>query len=301
MAWGAPAHADPALVAVLPMTSTSRSLQLYETATAAALAKGLASPDRTLQLLRSAKAVPAQAAVIVDGRIIEKADDHLQLEVRIRDAGTGRNLGAAASRVGRATDLDQLVGELAGKLDPLLRHALAPREPYRLPTTIVQGERQPAPPSATVSAAPQLLIVPASGQAAKGVVEVRRPATAGAVQLAQRLALRFQVRSEIQEGAGLLVVANALRQAGAPYALMLHLKKVDFSYSGVLSARGTVRVLVVDAAGRAVIDKTVETGTVVGNRGDRHRALVYLVTEQALDMVSPQLRKLRFGDSRSSS
>jgi hypothetical protein len=85
--------------------------------------------------------------------------------------------------------------------------------------------------------------------------------------------------------------SSEIAGASAEYALMIQVKKVAFTWRGVLSARGKVRVLLVDRQGQARYDRTLHTDTLVGSRGDRHAALVGFVTEQAIDIAYPALRR----------
>lgn len=86
-------------------------------------------------------------------------------------------------------------------------------------------------------------------------------------------------------------VKAELARTGAVYALLHEVDSVDYTWRGVLTARGTFRILAVDGAGRARVDEWLETDTLVGSRGDRHAALLGFVARQAADMVAPRLRK----------
>jgi hypothetical protein len=57
----------------------------------------------------------------------------------------------------------------------------------------------------------------------------------------------------------------------------------------VLSARGTVRLVVVEPGGRLLLDRRLQTDTVVGSRGDRHDALVRFVLRQVFEIAGRDL------------
>ena len=72
---------------------------------------------------------------------------------------------------------------------------------------------------------------------------------------------------------------------------MMEVRSVSFEWRGVLSARGRVRIVLVDRTGTSLHDEIVETDTLVGSRGDRQAALIAFVAEQALDIIYPALRR----------
>jgi hypothetical protein len=83
----------------------------------------------------------------------------------------------------------------------------------------------------------------------------------------------------------------ALAQAGAAYGLILDVRDIRFSWSGVLLGRGEVRAIMFDARGYRVYDSARGTDTVVGSRGDHHAAVVRFVLEQATDIFAPELAR----------
>ena len=88
-----------------------------------------------------------------------------------------------------------------------------------------------------------------------------------------------------------MAARSEMRASRADYAVMLDVRRVDFGWRGVLTARGKVRVLLVDGSGTALYDQVVRTGTVVGSRGDRHGALIRFIVAQAVDIAFPRLRE----------
>lgn len=290
------AQAQAQEVVVLPMTSTAKKLRLYERAISAALAQELSAATKSKVLsIASASEVPKSALLIIEGRLVAKGRSKVLMEARVRSAKTGRAIATLATAPTSTINLDALVSKLAVRLVPAIRKGLRPPPPIVLPTVIVRptaespGETPSLPRPARI---PDMLLIPAAGSAANGVVSVRDPATASAQAMLGRLGFHSTTSRSFE---GLQDVPGALaemRRAGARFLLMINVREVQFSYRAVLSARGTVQVAVIGADGVPVFAKTVSTDTVVGSRGDRHQALVYQVASQALDMLLPEFRKL---------
>ncbi len=291
-----PAQAEKQLVVVLPMTSTVKRLQLYERAIASALAQELKRMSgKSVQSASSASEVPKSATLIIEGRLVAKGRRKVLMEARVREAKTGRALATVATKATTTANLDTLVAKLAERLLPAIRQGLTPPAPTHLPAVQVTAPNAAegiSPALANQTRPPDLLLVPASGSAARGVVSVREPATASAQAMLPRLGFRV-VTSKTFEGLENVPGAIAETQKlGARFVVMINVREVQFSYQGVLSARGTVQVAVVGIDGVPFFAKTVSTDTVVGSRGDRHQALVYQVASQGLDMLLPEFRKL---------
>jgi hypothetical protein len=138
-----------------------------------------------------------------------------------------------------------------------------------------------------------ILLIPATGSAAAGVVSVREPATSSAQAMLPRLGFRVTTSSSGQGLDNVPAALAELRRSGARFLVMMNVREVKFSYRGVLAARGSVQVAVIGVDGVPVFAKTVSTDTVVGSRGDAHVALVYQVASQALDMLLPEFRRLK--------
>ncbi|MCP4449777.1 MAG: hypothetical protein GY811_31265 [Myxococcales bacterium] len=118
------AQAQVAEVAVLPMTTLAREM---------ATLLGVA-----VQAVSSPADVPKRTKLIVDGRLLQRDNDKVEIEVQVRRASTGRPIATVSSGVGAATDIDRLVGQLVATLRPLLEQALT-AAPFILPTTVVRG------------------------------------------------------------------------------------------------------------------------------------------------------------------
>ncbi len=289
------AHAQSEQVAVLPMTTTSRSLRIYRNAIPVALAAEMTTllgvPVRAVS---SAAEVGKRTTVIVDGRLVARSRDRVQLDVQVRRANTGHAVATISSDVANATDIDRLVGELAIALRPVLAKALTP-EPFHLPTTVVKGtavsQEEAADANAVSPTRAEVLLLPAAGRAADGMVAVREPATQAAAHTLARMGLSVGTSTRHEGIANPVEVVAEMRALGSKHALMVQVLSVQFSYATVLSARGRVRVVLIAEDGLAVLDTKVSTDTVVGGRGERHQALVYRVAEQALDMVQPKIKR----------
>ncbi len=288
-------------VAVLPITTGSKALRIYRNAIPAALAAELSTRlGAKVKAAMSASEVPAQTRVLIDGRLVSLKGDKVQLDVHVRRSATGRTVATLSSDVAPITDIDRLVGQVATALIPAIEKARI-AEPIRLPTTVVRGSavrgaavRNPAESAAAVAPAiapkAQLLLVPASGEAAKGMVDVREPATQAAWHMLSRYGV-VGAPSSLGTDATAVAIAEEMRVQKTPLSLVVRVVSVDFAFSTVLAAKGRVRVFLIGADGLPVVDTTVSTDTVVGSRGDRHQALVYRVAEQALDIAAPKLMR----------
>ncbi len=285
-------HASAQEVAVLPVTTRAKELRIYRNAIPAALASELTTRlGVTVKAVPSATAVSKETRVLVDGRLVTVTGDLVQLDVVIRRASTGRRVATISSGVAAITDVDRIVGQVATSLIPALQKARS-QEPIQLPTTIVRGtvEKGASPEAGPAKAPkPHVLLLPAHGEAAKGMVEVREPATHAAAHMLSRYGLVVaHSRSHATTPNPVAAVAE-MRSFGAPMSMMVRVVSVDFAFSTVLAAKGRVRVVLMGQDGLAILDTTVTTDTVVGSRGDRHQALVYGVAEQALDMAAPKI------------
>jgi hypothetical protein len=88
------------------------------------------------------------------------------------------------------------------------------------------------------------------------------------------------------------MAARLAQRENALYAVLVVIEGVSFSWKGVLTARGKVRVDVVGSGGDVLMSQRYRTGTLVGSRGDRHDALIYFVAEQGAAMAFPRLRQV---------
>jgi len=136
-----------------------------------------------------------------------------------------------------------------------------------------------------------MVVLRAGGRVADGVVEVARPATQAALDFATRLG--FEAIEAHEQGLLRPEDAEALLASyGAKYAMTVQIGGVAFSWAQrVLTARGRMRIAILDRRGSEVFDRWLRTDTVVGSRGDGHAALVYFVAEQAGYIAQPLVEK----------
>lgn len=316
MAGGAAAESK-ATVAVPPLDTSDDSLRIYAKPVADAIATSLRKTGGfEVESIDYSGAVPVRVKLVLLGRIVANADDTVSLEVRIHDPERGARMAFVSSSKRALTAIDELAVEVAGELGPRVVKALAVQAdrtkvendiaegtgPIQLPEAVIQGEldappRTDAEPAGSSAAArPKLIVFTAAGQAAGGTVPVDGIVTRAGYVLASRLG--FQPVATALEGVVEPERAVPEMKAGdAKYGLMMYVKSIDFDWHGrVLSARGKVRVLIVNVLGQAIYDETIKTDTVVGSQGDRHAALVRFVAVQARDIVEPDIRRLMAGN-----
>lgn len=323
--WAARASAEPdaAVVAVLPLAAADAPMRIYGPPVASTLAERLGNQrGLRVEALSLSGVLPAQVDLVIDGRIVTAPSGEVLLEARVRDPARGITMAAVATGARPLAEIDRLTAELATALAPRLHAAAAAR---RAAAARQRNAHQPGAQNSDATGTggtntadqdaagetrsrpqdaqgklpagharaprPALLVFGAVGQAAGGTIPVEPDATLAS----QRLASRLGRRPVAAAARGIVSPADAtqaLRKTGATHALMLQVQDVEFAWSGVLMARGRVRAILVDASGRAIYDRTHRTGTLVGNRGDRHAALVRLVMDQVTDVFAPEMRRV---------
>lgn len=315
------AHAgdDAGAVAVLPLTSAKPSLALYGVPVARVLAVQLrkSAGGSTVETVSGGAALPKRIAWVIDGRIVDRPGGKVVLEARLRDPDLGSALGQVVTRPGKLTEIDRLARDLAHALAPLLERARRDRgRAHGASAHRTAGAGVGAGAGAETSggaAAAATHQAPAGGGArgrasapadprpallvghAAGDTRTHLPIDAIVAGSARAMAARLGFRPMTAALSGIArpaVVSAALRGAGAHYALLTRLVAIDFSWRGVLTAHGTVRVTLVDASGNALYDELIDTDTVVGSRGDSHSALLGFVARQAMDIARPAIHRL---------
>ncbi|MCG8419890.1 MAG: hypothetical protein MJE77_18310 [Proteobacteria bacterium] len=308
------------IVAFLPLSTQDSRTKIYSKPVADEVAGHLryrlAKQGRfRIESVSSSGTVPPRVHFIVDGRIVTRSARRISLEAHIRDPDSGRRLAVVATSTRALTRIDELASDLADKLAPdVIRAAGELRgragAPIIMPETVIDGvidsngaddtgTALPVdPPEADGDGRPPLVVFDAIGRAAGGTVPVDAVATDAGYVLASSLGFR-PVANRKRGIVRSAMARDVLRQTGARYGLMIDVLAIDFSWDGVLLARGTIRVVVVDLGGKVIYDRVARTDTLVGNRGDRHAALVRAVMVQARDIVIPQLTAL-FADKRPS-
>ena len=309
------AHAgdDAGAIAVLPLTSATRSLALYGVPVARALAVELRKDagGSTVETVSGGAALPKRIAWVIDGRIVDRPGGKVVLEARLRDPDLGSALGQVVTRPGKLTQIDRLARDLAHELAPLLERARRGRAQAHSAAAAgsatgtgagsdsaaasrIHQPGDPAEPggasAAAATARPALLVGHAAGD-----TSTHLPIDAIVGGSARDMAARLGFHPTVAALTGIASPAQvtaALRGAGARYALLTRLESIDFAWRGVLTAHGTVRVTLVDAAGNALYDELIDTDTVVGSRGDSHSALLGFVARQAMDIARPAIHRL---------
>lgn len=275
-------------IAVLPMVANDASLEIYSSPVAREVGRHLREAlEIEVRDLADAGSVPAVIDLVIDGRINKIDDRTITLEARVRNAAISRAIGAVTSGERKLVEIDSAARDLALKLAPIIRdwRREQPSDPYRLESASRPAARLASSPD------PLLVVLRATGTAADGVIPVQEQASQAVFAFANRLGVRSIATSQQTGDIDRVKVANVVRSSRARYGLTIQIEKVRYNFRGVLSARGRARIRLIDRDGEVVVDRSVGTDTVVGARGDRHSALVYMVAEQALDIAAPTLRK----------
>lgn len=287
--FAATAHADES-VAVLPWTSSSSDLAVYGEPVARELVSRLGkTPGLSIRAIGKSDRVPDDVSLVIDGRIVGK-NGKVRLEARIRDPELGRAMATERTRMVPLAKLDVLAVELSKALSASLEKAIRSKKSAAKAIEISQPKRAVGPAVKTEMRQRRMIVVRVAGRVAGGVVPVTAPATQAAVQLARRLGY---VPVPVEER-GLLTVEQAralLAQHDADFALVLYVDSVEFRWRRVLTARGRVRVALLNRSGATNFDRSFVTDTLVGSRGDGHAALVYFVVEQIGYAAQPLLAK----------
>lgn len=293
----AAAEERPGRVAVLPFI-TDEGLAIYGMPAAEAVAKQLRAAGLAVDALTLTGPVPARVGLVVDGRIT-RSGKQVTLEARVRDPRRGTvAVDTVATRAAQLAEIDRLADELASKLDSKLRVALgqqarlaeldkrakdAGQKVIRGPAIVIHTPRIDAEIERENDHRPRMLVFHAGGDDGEIV-------TRFGYWLAERLG--YAPVTSTHEGVppGETVLAE-LQRTGAELALMIDVRKVDLDWDGVLSARGRVRVVLVDRSRQILFDRTARTGTLVGSRGDGPDALVHYIAEQTIEIVMPHLKR----------
>lgn len=282
------AHADDgdAAIAVLPLEAADERLAIYGLPVAKVLAGKLAQAvDQPVVAWSAGGTLPKRIELVVDGRIVRLGGDAVILEARLRDPGRGQASAQIATGKAPLTQVDRLADELAQKLvielDRVRREGRT-RQLQRKVTQVVEpANRTTADVPRNQEATNPIMLI---------VADREQIVTDAMAELVRRLGFEPRLAS-FRDIAGPKAVQKELRTSGARYALLHKVESVDYEWQGVLTARGTVRVVLVDEAGRARYDRMIATDTLVGSRGDRHAALLGFLARQVTDAAWPRLRK----------
>ena len=282
-----------AQVVVLPFVTTDDELVIYGKPVADAVARGLSKGGPPISVAREQG---ARADLAVELRASRQRRGKVRVEAVVRDAETGVTLSRVGGRSTSVGDLDVAAADLARKLRaPLVaavdeRGRRQARERAEVAAAPIDPEiGRPPSPGRVADIRPTVVVYQPEGLAAGGTLPVRSVATSALVGLLTQLGYRAIISSNLGVGP-VDVAAGSARSAGARATLMLYVYSVDFGREGVLTARGSLRLMAVAPDRRVLVDRTLETGTVVGSRGDRHDALLRMVLAQAMEMSRKESR-----------
>lgn len=288
----ATAGADGPRIVVLPFVTSDEELVIYGKPVADAVARGLRGLGEVAVGV-GGDVGAGRADLVVELRIA-RARGKVKLEGTIRDAEVGQAAARVAARPVALADLDQAAAELAKSLARPVGDATTGRSQRQsdekaavkaLPAATAQP---PPAPVRQPDFRPAVLVFQPEGQVAGGQVQFRDVTIGTLAKLLDGLGYRAILASRV----GFVPPAEAAREASAAHAratLMTQLHDVDFTWSGVLVARGAMHLVLVGADGKVLINREIETDTLVGSRGDRHDALVRFVVAQAFDIARKQI------------
>lgn len=288
------------LVVILPFVGEGR-MALYGQPVAAEVAKVGRAAGLEIVLLAAGAAVPSDARLVVDGRLITSGAA-IVLEARVRDPERGLDVARRSATATTLAVVDRAADDVAAALVPALRAGLIAQGEARdraraalvAATVVPNGPRPPPLPEPTASPAPAdprpLALIALTGALAgpDGQLQTIAPLVAPSlVRLADRLGHRAAPLGE----AGVRAPAQALAGADADLAIVIAVLAVDGSErAGIPQARARARVDVYDRGG-LIYRRTIRTDTLVGSRGDRADTLVRSAVAQVVDVVAPRLRE----------
>ncbi len=272
-------------IAVLPLTSSQKRLAVYGVPVARVLAGHLRQAGNAVETVTGSGSLPRRVAWVIDGRIVAASGGRVVLEARLRDPRRGSAFGQVASKPGRLTEIDELAGQVAADLAPLLARARA-----NAAATAASGTAAPPEAGGAVAVA----AAPAERDAIVITRDKEAIVTDALAALVERLGYRAVI-SDLRGIAPPAKVKDALGAAsGARFALLAEVRSVEYQWAGkdVMTARGSMRLVLVDAAGKPLYNAVLDTDTLVGSRGDRHAALLGFVARQVMQMATPRLKKV---------
>lgn len=303
------------LVAVLPFAAGDSRMSMYgkpiADAVARALAANVADARVEVRAISLSGAVPRRVRLVVDGRVVTSSERVVRLEAQVRDPERGVRLATVSGAPGVLTDVDELARDLGERLTERVvsaadqvhartrRNHNSGQKPDHNSTrnlTVTAGrpgnpgDNRPPPtdPQSDLAGRPALVVFTPTGRGAGGSIAVVDVATEAAHELAIQLGYRPVASPLSGMVAGKDAVA-AMSQVGAERALMLDIVDVEFTWRGVLTARGRFQCVLIDSRGKSVARIAGTTDTLVGSRGDRHRAVVRFVIRQIRDILQAKL------------
>ncbi len=268
-------------VAVVPFGAADEDLAIYRRPVADAVAKVLRD---TYHLgAQVATGEPPRSEWVVELRA-SRDKRVVRIEAWLHDADASERRPAVAAERAALAELDKAAVNLGHRVGVRLLGALDARKAKaRRPAPAAPQPAAPAP--APADTRPAVILYRASGE---GVADAPAQAAAAATELLSSLGYRV-VPSERR---GLLPVELAAGDAtigGARAAIMIDVTRIDFAWDGVLTAKGTVRLVAISPRTQILYNRDLVTDTAVGGRGDGHATLVRYVLRQAMDIARREL------------
>ena len=285
-------------VAVLPFAGEGR-MALYGQPVAAQVAKVARAAGLEIVLLTAGAAVPADARLVVDGRLV-RSGAAIVLEARVRDPERGVDVARRSATAASLAVVDQAADDVASALVPAIRAGLIEQARARARTQAAlastardeDAARLPARPTGERVAAPidrrPLVLIALTGALAgpDGQSQTIAPLVA---PLLVRLADRIGHRAAPLGEGGLAAPTASVTRGDAALAIVIRVLAVESrGGAGIPQARARARVDVYDRTG-LIYRRTVHTDTLVGSRGDRADTMVRSAVAQIVDVVAPRL------------
>ncbi len=288
-AFGVAGAQDAPGVVVYPFVTTDEELVIYGKPVADALVRGLAADGvRAVVATGDAGDAGGPSADLAIELRATRVRRKVRIEALVRDAETGQQVGSTSARATPLGDLDVAAADLSKKLARLVSQAGARREERRSRELAETEAPAPAAPRPAPDPRPVVVVYRPDGVVAGGAIPVGDVATGAIVKLLSGLGYRALISSTTGVAPTDVAAASA-RGANARATLMLYVYGVDYTWDGVLLARGRLRLIAVAPDQRVLVDRVLETDTLVGSRGDRHDALLRFVVRQAMDMSRREL------------
>jgi hypothetical protein len=282
LAFVSPAFAD-GKVALLPLDSTAK-LDVYGQVVAAEIAKTLRAGNIDVVVVLPKMAVPDEAKLIVDGKILQKGAA-IEVTLRIREpksATAGRPFPPATAA--SLEKLESTTKELAEQLLPVLREKLAEIAKAADPVKVT-----PPPPVDTTPrvapARPLLVGIGAKSSSNEALRAALAETVPGWVSHAHRAASVIEVGTLDAKTAPKTVAGSNTDRAIAFEVLSYKLWG-----NSVPMGRARVRVRIADA-GKVLFDRVVVTNTVVGDKDMQTDRFAALVATEVLSILRPHVRK----------
>lgn len=290
-----PARAEDLEVVVVPFTSPDESTAMFGKPVADAVAAALDERQDVAARVVAEDGKP-DGHVVVELRVAKgKKKNRLELSAVARELD-GAEVAQVTSKPVAVADLDRAATQVAKLLAPKIDAVAArPRKerPKPPPPPVVEA---PKPRSQPPQPPPQ--VVPEEPADARPVLAVYQPDGKLGAELARPIVHAFVERLghrpvALPTGGSVAVgVAGAdARAAKSAGTLMVRVVSVDFKRRGVLTARGSVRVRLVDPMGQVLLDRTVDTDTVVGAKSDDAARVTTYVLRQGLDILQREVKK----------